>query len=1151
MPDALLKSALLQLPTQILNDLAEGKSPESLGRAICQFAERVAPGRIATIMSVRPEGTLSVYAAPSAAPELIAALNGLQPGPRSGSCGTAVYSHQPTLVSHVAHDPRWDDLRSVAQDWNLQSCWSYPVWLDERIAGTFALTGQSTGMPDADALELLEFCAAMTGTVLRYAQMQARAQSQHESLARALQFNAMLAQVNQVIAGAMEAHDLFKAICEIAVQYGGLKLAFIAVPDADRRFKVLASAGDTGYLEDLYISTDPDIPEGQGSMGRAWRDGQMRYNQSFVNAPHLAPWRAQAERFGFGASAALPILRQGAVKAILSVYHHEEYVFDRELQRLLEELSHSVSRGLEHIFLQRRLTHEQDKQRYLTIHDVLTGLPNRLALDQHLPGALARARKDQTLLAVCMADIDDFKAINERCGETAGDQVLKTVAQRLRSALRDTDLVARSGGDEFVLVVEGLLRYEDLFPRLERIREGLTSPITLPGCDPVIPQLSLGLTFYPNDGSDAGLLLRHAFEAMNGLKAHKRDRTNWWQIWGEGNLTATASLPHSVPPYGAEAAALLIPLQDSLAPLGEEFVARFQSEWASRPDIARILERLNEGETEALKARLQRHILMLQRPDLTEAEHRSFAEDMGRVNTLVGFELTALIDGIQAYEGQLRRRLFELQGMRLSEKQLVADLMAMRLRVELESHIHALQQLLVERQSWLARQSLRLSQATSWVDACRGFLEDVTALQGCVAATINRPDPSGKLAYEFKTAVLERYLNDLATQGVVPHLADAEGVALPAAHLRVWQSEQIETNASYGTDPHLAHLRDMALQSGIHSAIFVPITDSQGRVTAALGIFGHHPGQFESAETRLFFQALGYLLSQARQRLYRPNLVSQSADQRRAYRTLLENDRLVLEYQPIVDLTTGNPAKIEALARLRAEDGTLVRPITFLPGFGTRELVLLFQLGLDQALSQLGLCLEHHPELIVSLNLPPAVLIEAGCAQWVEQALRRHHIAPQRLELEVLEDEEFHDLETARTTLQTLDGLGVRLVMDDLGAGYSSLLRLRSLPFGTVKIDQGLVREIARDPERVIDFISGLVRLAKSLKLRVIVEGLESAELVEVASLLGADEGQGYALAMPLPAEALADWLANFHWVVPHDNPVTPLGLLALQKRGY
>ena len=1047
MPDSLLKTALLQLPTQILSDLAEGKSPQ----ALCQAIDRFSQGFVR----------------------------------------------------------------------------------------------------DEHALELQEFCSALRGAVLRYGQIQAREREQHAALSRALQFNAMLAQVNQVIASAEDAHVLFKSICEIAVLHGQMKLAFIGVPDADRRFRVLAAAGETGYLDGLVISADPDVPEGQGSIGQAWRDGKVRYNPSFARAAHLAPWQARARAFGFGATAALPILRQGAVKAILAVYHPQENVFGRELQQLLEELSLDISRGLERIFLQRRLMHEQDKQRYLTIHDALTGLPNRLALDQHLPGALARARKDQTLLAVCLADLDDFSAINDAHGREAGDLVLKAVAQRLRAALRDTDLVARSGGDEFVLVIEGLLRYEDLFPRLERIRECLAVDIALPDGARLTVEASLGLTFYPNDGGDAGLLMRHAFEAMYGLKAYKGQRSAWWQIWGEGNLTASAAQPRSVAPYGAEAAALLAPLQDSLAPLGRDFVARFQSDWAPRANISRILERLAPDELEALKARLERHILMLQRAGLTETEHRSLAGAMGRVNTLVGLDLTALIDAIQAYHHQLRHRLHELQGMRLSEKQLVVDLIGARLRVELESQIQALQQLLVERQSWLARQSLRLSQATSWVDACRGFLEDVTQLQGCIAATINRPDTAGKLVYEFKTPLLERYLGDLEAAGVVPYLTDAEGQPFPPAHLRVWQTEQIETNASYATEPHLAPLRAAALDADIRSVIFVPITDGQGRVMAALGVFGRHPGQFEPAETRLFFQSLGYLLSQARQRLYRPNLVSQSAEQRRACRALLENGGLVLEYQPIVDLATGRPTKIEALARLRAEDGTLTRPAAFLPGFGTRELVLLFQSGLDQALAQLRQWLGAHPGLIVSLNLPPAVLIETGCAQWVEQALRRHGVAPQCLELEVLEDEEFHDLEAARTTLQALAALGVRLVMDDLGAGYSSLLRLRNLPFSTVKIDQGLVREIARDPERVIDFISGLVRLAKSLKLRVIVEGLESPELVEVASLVGADEGQGYALAMPLPAPALADWLASFHWIVPRDNPVTPLGMLALQKRGY
>ncbi len=1074
MPDAPLKTALLQIPTQILHDLAEGKSPQALCEAICRFAEGLAPGCITTRMATDGEG----------------------------------------------------------------------------VARTFAFSGEPAVAPAPDLPELLEFCTAMTGVVLRYAQMQKRADLQHATLSRALQFNSMLAQVNQVIASAEDAHTLFKAICEIAVQYGRMKLAFIAVPDANRRFKILASAGEASYLEGLFVSADPDVPEGQGSMGKAWRDGQVRYNQSFVKTAHLAPWKARAARLGFGSSASLPILRQGSVMAILSVYHPQEDIFDRELQQLLEELSLNISRGLERIFLRRSLSHEQDKQRYLTIHDVLTGLPNRLALDQHLPIALARARKDQTLLAVCMADIDDFKIINNY-GQEAGDLVLKTVALRLRSALRDTDLVARLGGDEFVLVIEGLLRYEDLFPRLERIREFFSAPIEIPGHAPVALEVTMGLTFYPNDGGDAGLLLRHAFEAMHGLKACKGHRPNWWQIWGEGNLTASIALPHSVHPYGAEAAALLAPLQESLAPLGHDFVVRFQAEWAPRADISRILGRLSRDEVEALKARMGRHILLLQRPDLSEAEHRAFAETKGRVHMLVGLELTALIDAIQTYHNQLRHRLHELQGMRLSEKQLVVDLMAARLRVELESQIHALQRLLVERQSWLAQQSLQLSQATSWVDACRGILHDITRLQGCVAATINRPDTSGKLVYEFKTAGLERYLNDLEVAGVVPRLVDAEGLSLPPAHLRVWQTEQIESNASYVTEPHLAHLREAALAAGIFSAIFVPITDSQGRVAAALGVFGHHPGQFESAETRLFFQSVGYLLSQARQRLYRPHLVSPTADQRRLYRALLENHGLVLEYQPIVDLATGRPTKIEALARLRAEDGTLISPAAFLPGFGTRELVQLFQLGLDQALAQLRFWLERHPELIVSLNLPPAVLIEADCAQWVEQALHHQGVAPERLELEVLEDEEFHDLEMARATLQGLSALGVRLVMDDLGAGYSSLLRLRNLPFSTVKIDQGLVREIARDPERVIDFISGLVRLAKSLKLRVIVEGLESPELVEVASLLGADEGQGYALSMPLPAKALGSWLVDFHWVVPHNNPVTSLGMLALQKRGY
>ncbi|MDE1982685.1 MAG: diguanylate cyclase, partial [Betaproteobacteria bacterium] len=789
MPDTTLKTAFLQLPTRILNDLAEGQSAQALGEAICHFAEGFVQGRIATVMALNGDGRLAPWAGPSVPPALLAALDGLQPGPQAGSCGHAVYSQTPTLVADIRTDKRWNDLRDLANQWNLQSCWSYPVWLDGQVAGAFALTGQVPGTPASEALELLEFCAAMTGTVLRYAQMRTLEAAQRRALTHNLHFNAMLAQVNQVITEAQYPHELFQAVCDIAVKHGQFKLAFIGVPDSQRRMRCIASAGDTDYLEGLTVSIDPDVTEGQGSIGRCWRERAVQYNQSFTGAPHLQPWLERARRCGLGANAIIPILRSGVVRAVLSVYHEEENIFDESLRGLLEELALDVARGLEHIVLRRRLEHEQHKQQYLSVHDALTGLPNRFALEHHFPGALARARKDHTVLAVGLADLDDFKSVNDLYGQEAGDLLLKMLAQRLRATVSDTDLVARSGGDEFVFVVEGLLRYDDLYPRLEELGAAISDPIEVPGVGPVTLKASLGLTFYPDDSGDGGQLLRHAFEAMHGLKAHKATRAAWWQIWGEGQLRSSENLPRHVAPYGPEAAVLLHAVQGPLAPLPARFGRHFHDEWLSRPTLAEILPRLTPAEQMAVLARLEQHIHLLQRPDLTEAEHRQRAENLGRRNTLLGLDHTMLIEATQDYHDEVRRCLHHHQGMRLLEKQQVADVIEARLRVELQSQLRALRELLLERQSWLSQQSLQLAQATSWVDGCRTLLDAVTGLEGWVAATINRLDASGRLEYEFKTPVLDQYLDVLRERGIVPHVQDSREAPQPAAHLRVWQTE--------------------------------------------------------------------------------------------------------------------------------------------------------------------------------------------------------------------------------------------------------------------------------------------------------------------------------------------------------------------------
>ena len=167
-------------------------------------------------------------------------------------------------------------------------------------------------------------------------------------------------------------------------------------------------------------------------------------------------------------------------------------------------------------------------------------------------------------------------------------------------------------------------------------------------------------------------------------------------------------------------------------------------------------------------------------------------------------------------------------------------------------------------------------------------------------------------------------------------------------------------------------------------------------------------------------------------------------------------------------------------------------------------------------------------------------------------ALRRAAVAPERIDLEITEEQPFGDAETASSTaaaVAALARLGVNIVMDDLGAGYSSLRLLRSLPFRAIKLDQGLVGEVRRAPLKTVGFIGALVQLGHDLDADVVVEGLESVDVIEMATFLGASVGQGHGLARPMPGADLPDWQRTFRWPVERETPRTPLGALALLWR--
>jgi diguanylate cyclase (GGDEF)-like protein len=179
---------------------------------------------------------------------------------------------------------------------------------------------------------------------------------------------------------------------------------------------------------------------------------------------------------------------------------------------------------------QTQLLERQQQLDHLAHHDHLTGLPNRLYLAANLPGALEEARRNSTVLAVLFLDLDRFKHVNDSRGHETGDKLLKTVAQRVRSTMRAEDLVVRMGGDEFVVVMKGIVDTEQVREAATRVTNALAAPMVIDGRT-LVTTVSIGVALYPHDGADMGELLRHSDTAM--YQAKDRGRNNF-QLFSPG-----------------------------------------------------------------------------------------------------------------------------------------------------------------------------------------------------------------------------------------------------------------------------------------------------------------------------------------------------------------------------------------------------------------------------------------------------------------------------------------------------------------------------------------------------------------------------------------------------------------------------------------
>jgi diguanylate cyclase (GGDEF)-like protein/PAS domain S-box-containing protein len=158
----------------------------------------------------------------------------------------------------------------------------------------------------------------------------------------------------------------------------------------------------------------------------------------------------------------------------------------------------------------------------IATHDFLTGLPNRLLLQDRLNVALAGARRNRTKLAVMMLDLDRFKVVNDTFGHSLGDKVLRVAGERLVALVRKSDTVARVGGDEFLVLLPKIARVEDSIRVARKILEAFRKPFVINSFKVRITN-SVGIAIYPEDGEDSDTLLRNADIAMYWVKEQGRD----------------------------------------------------------------------------------------------------------------------------------------------------------------------------------------------------------------------------------------------------------------------------------------------------------------------------------------------------------------------------------------------------------------------------------------------------------------------------------------------------------------------------------------------------------------------------------------------------------------------------------------------------
>jgi diguanylate cyclase (GGDEF)-like protein len=237
----------------------------------------------------------------------------------------------------------------------------------------------------------------------------------------------------------------------------------------------------------------------------------------------------------------------------------------------------------------------------------------------------------------------------------------------------------------------------------------------------------------------------------------------------------------------------------------------------------------------------------------------------------------------------------------------------------------------------------------------------------------------------------------------------------------------------------------------------------------------------------------------------------------------IEQRQFRLHYQPRVDTRSGALLSMEALLRWEHPQLGMIRPDEFIPLAESSGLIVpIGAIVIDEACAQLAAWRAAQLPLVpVSINVSPKQFLRGGVQRELAEALARHGVDAGLLEVEITESAMMGDQDEILAELAAIRALGVKLHVDDFGTGYSSLSQLQRMKMDVLKVDRSFTAELGRSKEGTV-FFQAIVSMAHALGMEVVAEGVENHDQLALLRALGCNEVQGYLIARPMPAEAMA-----------------------------